>query len=209
MSTQTIGVFGASGQTGQHILHTATSMNIPTIAFVRSTLQLSATDIRMVNLADSASVHAALLGVDSVICAFGQRPQSHEVFCAVATQTIINAMYERGIRRLICLTGAMIGDYPNQRSWGLNLTRRLYQRQQPALAADRVAQEQSVTQSKLDWTIVKPPRLSNATPKGTYHAEQHLRVSLFSSITRADVATFLINLSQSNDHLHQRVFVRN
>jgi putative NADH-flavin reductase len=58
--------------------------------------------------------------------------------------------------------------------------------------ADKEAQEQHISQSTLDWTIVRPARLTNGPRTGRYRMTSSLKFSLRSSISRADVANCLL-----------------
>ena len=57
---------------------------------------------------------------------------------------------------------------------------------------DKEAQEQLIRQSPLDWTIVRPARLTNGPHKGSYRMNAMLEFSSQSSISRADVADCLL-----------------
>ncbi len=58
--------------------------------------------------------------------------------------------------------------------------------------ADKAAQEQLIRQSTLDWTIVRPCRLTNGPRTGRYRMQSSLAFSLRSSISRADVADSML-----------------
>ncbi|MGH7410209.1 MAG: hypothetical protein ACREJ6_03985 [Candidatus Methylomirabilis sp.] len=66
-------------------------------------------------------------------------------------------MKTSGPQRLICLTGAMVGDLPSNVSLAMRAMAWVYQPQCPDLAADASGQECAVMDSGLDWTLVKPP----------------------------------------------------
>ncbi len=53
---------------------------------------------------------------------------------------------------------------------------------------DKEAQEQLIEQSSLDWTIVRPSRLTNGLRTGRYRMQPSLEFSSQSSISCADVA---------------------
>jgi hypothetical protein len=67
--------------------------------------------------------------------------------------------------------------------------------------------ERIVMASALNWTIARPPRLTNGPPTGHYDVENgHLPGrSAFASINRADVADFLLGEPQRNAHIHEIV----
>ncbi len=209
--THRICIFGASGATGLALTQQALARGYAVNAFVRSeTAQAklpSGVTVVVGSLLDRGDVAAAVAGCDAVICAIGPRPSSPEPFCAAATANIIEAMKAGGVRRLICQTGALIGDYPHL-SWFMRMMRNSYQRQQPALAADRAEQERLVAASGLDWTVVKPPRLTNGVARGRVHSGESLKVGALSSISRADLARFMLDEVESPQYEGKRVVVQ-
>ena len=204
-------IFGASGATGLALTQQALARGFAVTAFVRgqaagAKLPPGATVV-VGSLLDRADVAHAIVGADAVICVFGPRPTSPEVFCAEATRNIIEAMRAHGMRRLICQTGAMIGDYPHL-SWFMRMMRSSYQKQQPALADDRAEQERVVVASGLDWTVVKPPRLTTRAARGRIRSGENLKVGAFSSISRADLARFMLDEVESREYVGKQVVVQ-
>jgi putative NADH-flavin reductase len=57
---------------------------------------------------------------------------------------------------------------------------------------DKEAQEQLIRQSTLDWTIVRPSRLTNGPRTGSYRMKSSLEFTSQSSISRADVADSML-----------------
>jgi len=112
-----------------------------------------------------------------------------------------------GVRRLVCQTGAMIGgEVPN---WTLpvRLMVRLFMRQRSAVAADRMRQEELVKESRLEWTLVKPPRLTDSPAQGRVAAGVDLRIGLLSKISRTDLASFLVAECVAPRYVNQAVYV--
>ena len=136
----------------------------------------------------------------------GPRAPYTDVFCAAATVGVVAAMREAGVRRLVCQTGAMIG--PGNRTRPFEWMARAFARRQPAAARDRVDQERVVQDSGLDWTTVKPPRLTESPLRHVVDAGHALRVGLLSSITRADLAAFILDAIEQSGHVGARLFVR-
>jgi len=107
----------------------------------------------------------------------------------------------------VCQTGAMIGgDVPNW-TWAVRLMVRMFRRQRPAVAADRMRQEQLVRGSGLEWTLVKPPRLTEGPAGGRVMAGVDLRIGLLSKISRADLASFLVAECVAPRYVKQSVYV--
>jgi putative NADH-flavin reductase len=209
--TQRICVFGASGATGLALTQQAVARGHDVTAFVRSEAAKEklppGVTIVVGSLLNRGDIERAVIGMDAVICVIGPRPSSPEAFCAEATRNIIEAMQAQGMRRLLCLTGAMVGDYPHL-SWFMRAMRNSYRKQQPALAHDRAEQERLVAASGLDWTVVKPSRLTNGRAAGRVRSGENLQVGAFSSISRADLARFMLDEVESPEYMSKRVVVR-
>ena len=129
-----------------------------------------------------------------------------KAFCAAATATILSEMKALGIQRVVCQVGAMAGD--NAKNWSGMVRRfvRSYRRNFPAIAADRDEQEQAVMGSDLDWTIVKPFRISQARGVGRVRAAPAIRIGMLTSIRCADLADFLVKELTDGQFHRQAVF---
>jgi putative NADH-flavin reductase len=156
---------------------------------------------------DSGRVRQVVQGTDAVCCVLGARPPYVDVFCAAATRAIMDVMAAAGCRRLLCVTGAMIGDVPTL-SQPMSWLRAWFRWRRPAVARDREDQETAVADSSLEWTIVKPPRLTDAGPCGRMVAGPVLPVGLRSSLCRADLASFLLDEVAGPRFVRQRVIVQ-
>lgn len=208
----TIAVFGATGKTGQQVVREALARGHAVIAVCR-TPPAGGTfppgvQLVIANILKAAEVQQALVGADAAVCVIGPRPPYSEIFCAIATQNIIQGMKQLGLRRLVCLTGGMVGDYPAERTFWMQWMANRFRQQNPRGAEDRSRQEQAVLESGLDWTIVKPPRLKDGRASGRYQSGEHLRLGLLSSLSRADLAAFMVGAIESGNSIRQRIFIR-
>ena len=120
----------------------------------------------------------------------------------------MTAMEETGVRRLVCVTGAMIGEYPANRSPAFRLFAALLARRFGEVFADRRRQEEIVRASGLDWTLLKPPRLTDGPRTDRVRLEVDLRVGMFSRLSRADLTVAILNELEQRRFLHQAVFLR-
>lgn len=210
-SSGTLAIFGGSGATGQRVIEQAMTEGFRVRALVRNSQTFSppsgAVEVLEGSLLNPVDIAHTLEGCDSVCCVFGPRPSSEDIFCALATRIIVEAMERQGSSRLICQTGAMIGDYPHNRTWPFQLMVRMFNRSNGAMAGDRAAQEKIVVESGLDWTLVKPPRLTDRPPTGGYLAGSRVKVGMLSAISRSAVAAFIVDQLTAQDHLQEAVFV--
>jgi putative NADH-flavin reductase len=69
--------------------------------------------------------------------------------------------------------------------------------------------EDVLRDSALDWTVVRPPRLTDKPLTGTYRVAygQNLRRGLF--ISRADVAQFMLRALDRPDTIRQVIGIAN
>jgi len=70
------------------------------------------------------------------------------------------------------------------------------------LYTDKEIGEEAVRRSDLDWTLVYPVTLTNGPRTGRYRIGEHLRLRGVPTISRADVAEFI--LTQVEDHRYLR-----
>jgi putative NADH-flavin reductase len=79
----------------------------------------------------------------------------------------------------------------------------------PGTVADASAMERVVGESELDWTIVRPPQLTDKPYSGKYRVrEGHLPRFGF-TISRADVAEFMIKTAENRAFIGKVVGVCN
>lgn len=192
----TLVIFGASGRTGKAVAAAAEARGIEVRAFDKKN-------------PSPEELRGAVRGMDAAVIVFGPVPPYTDIFCAVATRNIIQAMEMEGIRQLICQTGAMIGDYRNNRSFIFELFSGRFRTSNPTGYKDRVDQEEAVKRSSLEWTIVKPPRLTAAEHDVAVHAGENLQVGLLSSISRKSLGRFMIEEVLNSRYIRKAVFVKN
>lgn len=101
----------------------------------------------------------------------------------------------------------MIGPALN-RSYPMEWLARAFARWQHEAARDREEQERLVESSRLDRTIVRPPRLTASTPKDRVQASSLLRIRLLSKICHTDLAAFICDEVQAGRFVRQRIFVK-
>jgi putative NADH-flavin reductase len=130
------------------------------------------------------------------------------VFCEAATAAILEAMNRHGVLRIIALTGAMIGDMDQGQSLLMQNLAVWIAAKQPAAAADRAGQEKLLMDSDREWTIVKPPRLTDGPLRSRTKSGTHMRIGLLSRISRPDLAEFMLDQIDSTEYVRQRVLVK-
>ena len=107
---------------------------------------------------------------------------------STGTQNIVQAMRQKGVKRLIVISSLGVGDSKNQVGWLFKLIMWTFLRK---VIRDKEEQEKIVRTSGLDWTIIRPGGLIDGPRTG--HYKTSIEPSFKSSrVVRADVAEFAL-----------------
>lgn len=186
-------VLGATGGTGRQIVRVLEQHGHDVVALVRQqTPDLGAAGIVVGDARDPAAIERALAGCDVVISALGAptKPFAEVTVLSEATRELVGAMQRLGVTRLIAITGVGAGDSRGHGGW-------IYDRViQPLVLRktyeDKDRQETIIRESGLDWTIVRPVMLTNGAASGAVGSSGDPSRPHGSSISRADVADFVV-----------------
>jgi len=202
-------IFGATGGTGRCLVSQGLEQGRQVTALVRNpdtlTSENSALTIVKGGLSDRNSIASALNGANAAISVLGNNT-SKALFKPITVisrslPTIISAMRQSRVDRLLFVTSFGI----NSEMFWLEkvLLRTLFRN----LFADLPAQEKLIQESGLNWTIVRPARLTNGPKTGVYRCGEHIYIHPFTSISRADVADFLWKEAVSPEHQRKVVTI--
>jgi putative NADH-flavin reductase len=198
-------ILGATGGTGRALLGQARDRGHAVTAFVRSPEKLAALAdgiaIRQGDPRNVDDLRAVLPGHDAVVSALGPPGPGPTTILRDGARSLVEAMRTGGPRRVIVVSAAVLFD-----DLGV-LGRLLRWTLLRNVAADFTEMERIVRASGLDWTIARPPRLTNGALTGVYRIrDEHPPVaSALASISRADVAHFVLGELQQNAHVHHIV----
>ncbi len=213
-ATKCIAVFGGSGLVGKELVSAALRRGLLVKALYRPGSepqgQTKGLEVITGQLTEPSVIRRTLEGTMGAICVFGPRlgkGKDPQPFCADATVRIAAEMTKLGIQRLIVQTGAMAGGDNPDWSWGLRRFVRSYRKNYPEIDKDRDAQEVATKQSGLDWTIVRPFRISGARGRGNPRVAHSMKIGMFSSIRRADLAEFLVSEVTDGKWHRQTVYI--
>jgi putative NADH-flavin reductase len=199
-------IFGASGATGRALVSAALAEGHAVTAFVRTPGKLAISDKRLSiivgDVADRQAVERAIAGQDAVFsCLGGGVPLRHDAAVIAGVGHIVDAMRRTGPARLIYLS--FLGVRDSRRQLGPLLGGIIAPLVLRHEVADHETKEGLITQSGLDWTIVRPPKLSNGAATGKFRHGNGIRAaSLLPTLARADVAAFM--LGQIGDATYSR-----
>jgi uncharacterized protein YbjT (DUF2867 family) len=202
-------IIAASG-VGRHLLDQALDAGQSVTAVVRNPARLGERPgpaLRLVtaDLAapDPEALKLAVDGSDAVLSGFGPHGQA-DGHTGTGTRAIVAAMRAAGVRRIVAVSAAPVSTtpsrgrpHPPRRDPGDALAMRYVAaplgRLLPGKAfADLAVMEDVLRESGLDWTVVRPPRLTGKPPTGRYHTAAGRNLKGGSTVPPADVAHFML-----------------
>jgi nucleoside-diphosphate-sugar epimerase len=186
-------VIGATGLTGTLLLKHLLEGEHEVRAFVRDPAKLQRRHPHLTTIQgearDLASLERAVEGQDVVMSAFGPRSLTKDDLQEVFMRNLVAAMTQKGVKRLINLSAMGAGD---SRSGAPFIMRRVIL---PLFLGkmfeDKDRGETHLFGSSLDFTNVRPGRLTNGPARGGVKASLQYE-GLKTLMTREDLALFMI-----------------
>ena len=200
-------VLGATGGTGLEVIRLAKERGHAVTALVRNPEKLSRFNGRIGvvkgDLLSRSQLEASVQGQDAVLSAFGPLTDKVRVWKQFAS-ALTEAMSRAHIRRVMVLSVAFL--FKDSIIPPAYFAGRLFFRD-TVLGAE--AMEEIFMNSGLDWTIARPPRLTDGAYTGKYRVrEGHLPRFGF-TVSRADVADYMIKAVESRADIGKIVGVCN
>jgi len=152
---------------------------------------------------DETVLRQALNGRDAVVSALGTRlsPFREVRLLSTATRAFVNAMKAEHVSRLVCITGIGAGDSAGH--GGFLADHVIFPLLLKKVYADKNRQEAIVRDSGLDWVLVRPSALNNKPGRGSVRALTDLSDFHGGSISRQDVAKFVLDQVRADGWLHR------
>ncbi len=187
-----ITVIGATGATGRHVVTQGIQRGHQITAFTRRPQPARRLRTRRDHERRRPrpyAVRKAITGSHAVIAIIGASSRKGPHQTADVARNLITTMSQESVARLI-ITSAypLVADKPRL---ALALVTRIF----ADTYADATAMEQLVSASDLQWTIARPTRLTNRRARGRITISREL-LDKAPSITRADLATALLNIAE-------------
>lgn len=197
-------VLGATGGTGLAVLEQARRRRHLVTAFVRSPRKLwpvaDGLTVLQGDPRDPEQLAAALPGHDAVVSALGPPGVGRTTVVGDCARSTVAAMQAAGVRRLLVVGVAVLFENDGLVS---AIARRTFLRN---VARDHAEMERIVTGSGLDWTIARPPRLTDGPLTRAWGAaDGRMPPGARLTVSRADVADFLLGELERPAHVRRIV----
>jgi putative NADH-flavin reductase len=193
-------VIGATGRTGQEIVQQALERSHHVTAFVRAPQSVALRHEHLMavkgNATDENQLYDAMQSHDAVLSALGPRevfkPSSLLHDSALAAT---RAMKRAGAKRPVILSAA--AHFPGIPNRIVSFVLRNHMR-------DSLAMEKVVQESGLDWTIARPPRLTQEQYT-SYRSREGAAPNRGFSLCRKALAAFMLDAIEQRKHFRKIV----
>ncbi len=185
-------IFGANGKTG-------TRLAVPP----HSDLLVGTADVMGL-----VAIAPAVAGADIVVSAVGPRGRAATTILRDSTGSIIAPMKKSGANRLVTVSGSMVDDTADGfflRHVAKPMTRRIFK----GPCADMRQAEDQIHASTLDWTILRPPRLTDKGGTRRYRTAIDRNLAHGSTLSRTDLVTSILTLSDDPKSIGKQLFMAN
>ena len=193
-----LAIFGSTGPTGRALVSQALDQGHDVTAVARDPAAVDATSARLhvvrADVLDRSSLDGVLNGVDAVLSAIGTHGRHPTTVYSVGAANIRDAMHHAGVQRFIGISALPVTRRtelgPAERWIVVPLLSMFF----GEMYADMTRMEQVLRDSDLDFTIMRPPQLTNKRATGKYRTAINQRLPRARKISRADLAAEMLQV---------------
>ena len=208
-----IAVIGANGRTGRLVVKDALTRGHKVVAVAR-TEGLFEPDQKLTavraDVRDADALKDALVGADAVISALGVGTSraTTDVY-STGVRNLLAVMQSNGTDKLAVISAVPAGPWAEQPMFQRRIALPLLQRIFGATYDDMRLMESILREtSGVDWISLRPLRLVDKRPKGTYRIDTR-PLAKATVITRGDLATALLDSLTRPDLYRHAAYVAN
>jgi putative NADH-flavin reductase len=203
-------VFGATGGTGKQVVEQALAAGHEVTALARNADALperAGLTVVPGDVLDLAAVEKAVAGSDVIVSALGVGDRKPTKVYSEGVGNILRAMKAEGQRRIIAVSADGVEPNPNvnigQRLVMALVVARIFRHQW----TDMLTMEHELAASDVDWTVIRPPRLNDGDHTGVYRVSPDEAMKESSSISRADLADYIVTHLAAEETYHKLVWI--
>ncbi|MEM9570388.1 MAG: NAD(P)H-binding protein [Pseudomonadota bacterium] len=202
-------ILGATGMVGKVLTRAALAEGHQVTTLVRNPHKLGNLEQNVTVIEgeyfDRETLLSAISGVDAVLSTIGppmkRTPNSNEYTDAM--QSMISAMQDNAVKRIVAIGGAglRLGDEPI--AFGRAMMRRVLILLSGANYLDKEREHNALFSSDLDWTIVRPPQITDAEGELTVTSD---KVQAF-KVDTCQLARFMLDCLEDDSTVKTAPFV--
>ena len=190
-------VFGASGGTGIEVVEQALEAGHHVTAILRYPEKFSIRheQLRIVqgDVLNPQTFEHLFFGIDIVVSCLGSRNREPTTIYSQGVTNILTEMQKVNVTRIICLSAGAVVVPPNASFFMKFIIKNILQRLFKYSYVDMLKMENILKHSELNWTVIRPPRLLKGDKTGKYRTSTTDYLPGMSSLTRADLAHYIIH----------------
>jgi putative NADH-flavin reductase len=204
-------VFGASGKTGLFVLDEALASGHDVIAYVRNqeSIKRIHPNLKVVEgqLNETDKLQSVIAGSDACISTLGGASLTkHSQAILKGIDTIVRIMEDTNVKRFIYLSSYGAGT--SRKSMPQPIRFLIADLMLRVPLADHTANENRITKSQLEWTILRPGSLTNGPKTAPLkHGSENTKLTGNPSVSRADVAAFMVEQLTDGGYLRKYVWL--
>lgn len=207
-----IAVIGGTGKSGNYLIRELLRQSYNFKILVRNpeNFQLRNPLMEIVegNVNNSQTVRDLIRGCDAVISTLGIGiPQSKHTIFTTATQNIVKAMKELGLRRYVVITGLHVDTPFDKKGPKTKMATEWMYANYPTSTKDKQKEYELLVESELDWTLVRLPLIDLTDEHRPI--EISLEDCLGEKISATSLAHFLIGQLTEVTYIRKAPFIAN
>ncbi len=210
-----ITIFGGTGASGLHTIKSALDKGHQITVYARNPSKISFQhkNLHLIQgeLTDTDKIDQVMEGTDAVISLLGPMNFDKSLPISNGVKTIIQSMHKHVVKRLVIAVSSSYRDPKDRFHFWIDFGVWVLK----VIARNSILKEikelgKVTVESKLDWTMIRLPKLSNQNPKGMFNVgySGDGKVNNF-WLSRADLGDFLVNQLEDKTYLHQAPIVSN
>lgn len=197
-------VIGPTGRTGEQIVRQGLATGHEIIAVARRPDALPVSGGRLRVLSGDVTDPATLRGfrdADAVLSALGSRTfRRPTTVYSAGTEVVLAAMRDAGVRRFVGITAAPLAERPGSGLLSGYVVHPLLHQFFGGEYDDMRRMETVLANSDRDWTVFRPPRLTDRTATGRYRISVDKPLRRAFSLARADLAAAMLAAVENGTH---------
>jgi putative NADH-flavin reductase len=186
-----LAIFGATGGTGRQLVEQALEEGHTVTVLVRNPaafpMQYERLSLVQGDVRDRARVETVVAGQDAILSALGTNQRGPVSICTDGVERMLTAMNSSQVRRLLVVSAYGVAESHHRNLYNLLVWTSMKEKM-----LDKERMEKLLEHSNVQWTLIRPPALTNGPRTQHYHTGADLRIYATSRISRADVADFML-----------------
>ena len=193
-----LAIFGSTGPTGRTLVSQALAQGHEVTAVARDPSAVNATGARLqvvrADVLDRSSFDGVVSGVDAVLSAIGTHGRQPTTVYSVSAANIRDAMHHASVQRFVGISALPVTSRTDLRPAERWIVVPLLSMFFGQMYADMTRMEQVLRDSDLDFTIMRPPQLTNKRATGRYRTAINQHLPRARRISRADLAAEMLQV---------------